>query len=241
MAKPTTKKQGRPRRALAKKPHEMTEAELQKKLTAKRREWCELVGLGTPEVEAYCQVFTAKNKQVAWSESYKLKRNPVVNAYLAVMRAERRQRYQVTEQNILNALAARAFFDPRELYDEDGKLKPIKEWPDEAAMAVDGVTTHTKRQKVTRKKGDEDEEEEVVDLPSEITKITTSKREKALELMGKFLGMWDDGQPAAPSRFRDALARMPAEDLDELERHYQNKLEAVKDHRAIPGEARRED
>jgi phage terminase small subunit len=48
----------------------------------------------------------------------------------------RAERTQVTADNVLNVAAAIAFFDIRRLFDEDGRLKHLKDIPPDVAVAV---------------------------------------------------------------------------------------------------------
>lgn len=49
------------------------------------------------------------------------------------------ERTQITQDQVLRALAAIVFFDPRKLFDADGRPKPISDLDDYTAAAISGV------------------------------------------------------------------------------------------------------
>ncbi len=63
----------------------------------------------------------------ASSQGYDLLRNPQIEVAIAVCREK--QSKEINAQWLLNRLAAEANADIADIYNEDGGLKPIKEWP----------------------------------------------------------------------------------------------------------------
>lgn len=82
---------------------------------------------------------------------------------------------------IMKEFEAIGFSDTRDLYDEQGNLKPPSEWPDSVAGAISGVDT-------TVAKYDKDGEL----IEPETKKIRLYDKLRALELMGKNLKMFVD-------------------------------------------------
>lgn len=65
-----------------------------------------------------------------------LLKKPEVQAYIDQLRYETRLRNNITIDDIINELAKIAFADIRELYDEENKLKDIKDMDDICAAAI---------------------------------------------------------------------------------------------------------
>lgn len=80
----------------------------------------------------------------------------------------------------LREAARLAYADLRELYGADGKLLPVKDWPDQLAAAVGGV----KVRKVNLEAGD-GQQEDVVD-------VKLWDKPRALEMLMKHLQLFED-------------------------------------------------
>jgi phage terminase small subunit len=87
----------------------------------------------------------------------------------------REKRTEITQDRVLAQYANMAFFDLRTLYREDGSIKPVTEWPDEAAAAVAGMES-------VEFGGD--------DSPGILKKIRLVDKRAALADIGKHLGMF---------------------------------------------------
>lgn len=62
-----------------------------------------------------------------------------VRAAIKRVLGEQTKRYDISADKVLQESARLAFFDARQLYNEDGSLKPVSAWPDEVAAAVSGI------------------------------------------------------------------------------------------------------
>lgn len=91
----------------------------------------------------------------------------------------------ITQQKVLQELAKVGFSDVRKLYDQFGNLKPIHELDDEAAACLAGVETESK----SCKSGDEEDDQVIV---TTVRKVKRWDKIRALELIGKQLGMFVD-------------------------------------------------
>jgi phage terminase small subunit len=92
----------------------------------------------------------------------------------------------VTRERVLAELAAIAFSDVRELYDESGRLRPIKDLDAQVAASIAGIEV------------EETWEEGAKDKPPLYTttrKIKRWDKNKALEMLGKHLGLWIERDP----------------------------------------------
>lgn len=74
-----------------------------------------------------------------------LLRDPDVQALIAQERAKLTARVGDDRERIIQELRHIAYFDPRELYDAQGKARPLHELPEHVARAVESVSVHTGR------------------------------------------------------------------------------------------------
>ena len=86
---------------------------------------------------------------------------------------KRSQRTEITQDRVLRELAAIAFSDPRKPFDEAGNLRPIGELDEETASALAGVDVET-----------------IAGSAAITAKIKRWDKPKALELLGRHLGMF---------------------------------------------------
>ena len=89
-------------------------------------------------------------------------------------------KYDTSATWVLEQLARVASYDPRKLFDADGRCKPVTELDDDTAMAISGMKT------VSRVAGD-DKDGMVV-----FTDFKLADRIRALELIGKHRAMFTD-------------------------------------------------
>lgn len=132
------------------------------------------------QVRSYRKVYPNTTYQSAAQSAGDLLKKPQIIARVEELKAERNKRLEVTADRILAELAKIAFFDPRDFYTEDGRLKPVTELdPDHAAVIAGIETSH----KIV---GDDK------DGISVLTKIKLPDKKAALELLGRNLAMWKD-------------------------------------------------
>lgn len=117
-----------------------------------------------------------------------------IQDYIAQRQEELQAEIGITQKRVLQEYARIAFSDIRTFYNVDGALKPIRDMDDDAAAALAGVEVYEE------KTGDED-----VEAVGSTKKIKVFDKVKALEALGKHLGMFKniheltgkDGQPLA--------------------------------------------
>ena len=109
----------------------------------------------TPKQEAFCYSYIETgNASEAYRRSYnadkmkpesvnrkakELLENVKISARLDKLRAELKQRHVVTIDRVLDEYAKLAFFDARKLFDDNGAVLPVSQWPDDAAAAIGGL------------------------------------------------------------------------------------------------------
>lgn len=114
----------------------------------------------------------------AWS----LMRNSKVQEQISSVVEARQERVRVSQDDVLRELVAIVMFDPRELYQEDGTLKRVKDLPPEVARCL----THIEVKELFSSSGNHR------DLVGYISKVRWIDRLRAIEMLARHLGMFND-------------------------------------------------
>lgn len=138
----------------------------------------------TPMQERFCQEYikdlnATKAAERAGSKAEKLDqagyeflRNPEVKAEIDRLKQERSRETKIDANWLLTRLAAEAEADLSDLYDEDGRLLPVKDWPEIWRKGlVAGVKTAVSEDGVA------------------IIDVKVSDRVRRLELIGKHISV----------------------------------------------------
>jgi phage terminase small subunit len=133
--------------------------------------------------------------------AYDLWRDPAVARELAQRHGELMARLGVTTDRVIAERAAIAFFDPRTIFDDDGSILPIKEWPDNAAAALASMDI-----------------EEATEVRGLVRKIRLNPKGPELDALMKHLGLFEadnkqkgDAEGAAVGkRLAEAVAALDA-------------------------------
>ena len=72
-------------------------------------------------------------------QAAKMLASPKIALKIDALRAELKQRHVVTIDRVLEEYAKLAFFDARKLFDDNGAVLPVSQWPDDAAAAIGGL------------------------------------------------------------------------------------------------------
>ena len=92
-------------------------------------------------------------------------------------------RFEITEERIVQEMACLAFYDPKDIFDENGNVKPIPEITEKARRVISGV-------EVTELYDTDDEGERVVS--GHLKKLKVTSKEKALEMLARYHKMFVD-------------------------------------------------
>jgi phage terminase small subunit len=148
-------------------------------LAPKRKRFADEYLIDLNATRAYRAAGYQGSDVVCAAEGHKLLRNPKVAEYIAAAMEARAKRTNVDADWVLTRLAAEADADLADLYDDNGNLLPVKQWPLIWRQGlVAGVET-VREKGVRGRDGGEDEEDSFVD------KIKLSDRVKRIELLGK--------------------------------------------------------
>jgi len=110
----------------------------------------------------------------------KLLINAKVSAEIAKKHGKRLAKLEITADRVLQEIAKLAFFDPRKLFNADGRCKPITELDDDTATAIAGMKT-------VHKVTGEDNDGMVV-----FTDFRLADKGQNLERLGKHLKLFTD-------------------------------------------------
>lgn len=167
--------------------------------------------------------------KTAESQASRLLRHVKIRALLADLGkkaqealAREAEAVELSVARVLKELAVIGFSDLRQLLDADGKLKPVSEWPDAAALAIGSIEVV----KETVRNGEE------VSTHEQTIKVKTWDKPRALEMLGRYLKMFTDRKEISgeltvtekQADYEDLAARMTDEELEE-----QRKLLARRD------------
>lgn len=127
------------------------------------------------------------SQKTAEVQGCRLLRNAKVAEAIQAGRNALNTQSAVTRERVLQRLAAIGFSDLRKLYDEQGQLRSIRELDDEVAASIAGVETEELFA------GSGKEREQI----GHVRKVKRWDPVKALELLGRHLGLWQEPQKPA--------------------------------------------
>jgi phage terminase small subunit len=120
------------------------------------------------------------SKTTSHVQGFRLLQRPDVQARIAELKKQRSDRTEVTMDRVVLELARIAFADLGAAFDETGKLRPIHEMPEEVRRALSGFDL----EEMFDGRGSEREH------VGNVRKVRTQEKVRALELLGKHLGMF---------------------------------------------------
>ena len=168
-------------------------------LTPKQQRFCEEYLIDMNGTQAAIRAgYQPSNANVYSSE---LLADPNISEYLNHLRNERSIRTKIDADWLLARLAAEAVADVKDIFDDEGNLKPVAEWPEMFRVGlVTGIDVEREKVEVsTRETGQAHDERviEAIETRTRITKVKLSDRIKRLELIGRHIGV---------QAFRDKVA-----------------------------------
>lgn len=111
-----------------------------------------------------------------------LLRNPKVAELIATKSEKRLQKLEISAEKVLQEIAKLAFFDPRKLFDKEGRPLSVPELDDDTAMAVAGL-------EVYEEYSGQGEDRKAIGLTR---KIKIADKGINLERLGKHLKLFTD-------------------------------------------------
>lgn len=123
--------------------------------------------------------YSPKGAKVA---AFRLLTNETVAAEVAKAVKRREERTQVTADRVVLELARIGFLDPRQLFTEDGMLKPVSEWGDDLAATIASIEV----EELFEGKGEDREH------IGRLKKIRFWDKGRALDVLAKHTGVYRD-------------------------------------------------
>lgn len=149
------------------------------KLTAKQAAFVDEYLIDLNATQAAIRAGYSEN--TASETGYENLRKPQIAEAIKEAQDKRSERTEITQDMVVKELARIAFLDIRQAFDEEGKLLPIKDMPEDVARAIGGMDV------VTTLNGSG--EDAVLEL---LKKVKIIDKKGALELLGKHLKMFTD-------------------------------------------------
>ena len=81
----------------------------------------------------------AQRAGYAATTSQKLMKNPDIRQEIVARLTATSEKLEISRDQVLREITRIAFNDPRRLFDTDGTLLPIQDWPDDTAAAVSSI------------------------------------------------------------------------------------------------------
>lgn len=130
---------------------------------------------------AYETVYNAK-KNVAGANGSRLLENAEITKRIKKLTQDRLDRLRITQDRTLAEIARLAFVDISKIFNEDGSLKPIKNWPKDARRAVSSIEVeelydHEDKRKISI---------------GQVKKVKFVDKKGSLELLGKNLKLFTE-------------------------------------------------
>lgn len=152
------------------------EAIPEKKLTEKQERFCQAYLIDFNATKAAKEA--GYSHETAYSIGHENLSKPEIQVRINELRISMGKSFNVTRERIAQELARIGFSDIRELFNEDGSLKPPNEWPDDLAATVASIETDELFQGVGR-------DREQIGFTK---KVKVWEKVKALEALCKLIG-----------------------------------------------------
>ena len=151
---------------------------------------------------------SVKKDEAARANASRLLTNANIAKYIKERMKQREQRTEITQDKVLKELAKLGFLDVRGFYDEDGNPKPLTDLDADVAACIVGLD-------ILEEYEGYGEDRELV---GHVKKYKLADKLKALELIGRHLGMWKDKVDVnieASSKLNDIFKQIGGEGLEE--------------------------
>lgn len=172
-------------------------------MTDAQKRFCDEYLIDLNATRAYKVAYKrCKKDETANVNGSKLLRNTKVKEYIAQKQAEIQKRTEITQDKVIKELAKIAFGDIRKLYTENGALRNIIDLEDDIAGAISGVETFEEYE------GRGADREYIGDTK----KVKMIDKTKALELIGKHLGMFKETNININTNYEEYLKRVEGDE-----------------------------
>lgn len=172
-------------------------------MTDKQKIFCDEYLIDLNATKAYLRAYpTCKNEDYARKAGSRLMTKEDINSYINERLEARKNRTEITQDMVLKELSKIAFLDIRKMYNENGGLKNIQDVDDDTAGAIISLESSEEFEGY----GDDREQS------GWCRKVKMSDKAKALELLGKHLGMFKETNMNINISYEDYLNKVADDD-----------------------------
>lgn len=150
-------------------------------LTAKQEQFCNEYLIDLNGTQAAIRAGYAK--KYADIQAVQLLKNTKVSACIQELQQKRQKRTDITADRVIKELARIAFFDIRNIFDDNGNLKSPHDLEDDTACAIASIKSRVEKQ-------GQDKEDW-----AEIKEYKSNDKLRALEMLAKHLGILEKQAP----------------------------------------------
>ena len=130
------------------------------------------------------------SEKTAYSSGSRLAQDPAVMEYIASKRQKIEKKVDVSRERVMAEYAKLAFYDPRSIHNEDGTVKAIPDWNDDAAAALCGFEIKEEKAYATYEGDDiaKGDFAKATERSGELKKFKMEQRKGALDSLCRMLG-----------------------------------------------------
>lgn len=164
-------------------------------MTDAQKRFCDEYLIDLNATRAYKVAYSrCKKDETANAASSRMLRNVKVQEYISEKQREIEKRTEVTQDMVIKELANIAFFNIKNIYNGNGTLKAIKDIDEETIKAISSVKVLQKAgaMKISIDMKGKDNEVPIEHIQEQTIEFKTNDKVKALELLGKHLGMFKE-------------------------------------------------
>lgn len=168
-------------------------------MTNAQKRFCDEYLIDLNATRAYKVAYpNCKKDKTARANSSRLLTIANIKEYISKKQKEIEKRTEVTQDMVIKELAKIAFLDIRKLYTENGQLKNVAEIDDETVGAISSLET------LEEYEGYGNDREKI----GETQKVKLLDKTKALELLGKHLGIFKETNINVNTNYEEYLKRV---------------------------------
>ena len=172
-------------------------------MTDAQKRFCDEYLIDLNATRAYKVAYpSCKKDDTARANSSRLLAKANIQEYVAKRQRQIEKRTEITQDRVLKELAKIAFGDVRKLYTANGALRNIVDLEDDIAGAISGVETYEEYD------GRGEDREHIGDTK----KVKMLDKTKALELIGKHLGMFKETHINVNTNYEEYLKRVEGDE-----------------------------
>ena len=168
-------------------------------MTDAQKRFCDEYLIDLNATRAYKVAYpNCKKDDTARANSSRLLTIANIQEYISEKQKEIEKRTEVTQDMVIQELAKIAFLDIRKLYTENGQLKNVADIDDETVGAISSLET------LEEYDGYGNDREKI----GETQKVKLLDKTKALELLGKHLGIFKETNINVNTNYEEYLKRV---------------------------------